>query len=210
MNLFGKTSGTPESDFWDEFVRTSPSIIKCPDTEQRVSLLRSIFDKYDSRLSFEFNIDPPNSHLIVSADGDIEVFPVVKKLVENAPEISGWTITPFRQRTNTYILDFIESSIRISQDDIYFRLYESQKPNRFVDLEVFLRGITGNEVEDSSLMSAGYVFLDMIFGEYDMETGIGYIEWHPLPENIEDLCSAAEAVSIFDDIAYPKINTSSE
>jgi hypothetical protein len=128
-------------------------------------------------LTWQIGISDDGPHeFIISADGDKQLFPAVKELVNAAPLIPGWTIIAFRPRVGP--VPAIELNGReFAARDIHFK---AKLDDRLVHLDIYMRGY---DVSISSEFDmAAFIFLDSLLGEHDVETYIGAIALHPLRE----------------------------
>jgi hypothetical protein len=48
--------------------------------------------KIHPELYFEFSLSPGTNELIITADGNAALFPIVQEIVQAAPEIEGWQV----------------------------------------------------------------------------------------------------------------------
>ncbi|MCR9231524.1 MAG: hypothetical protein NXI29_10980 [bacterium] len=136
----------------------------------------------DEGLTYEISMPDEEGvrDLVISADGVKEAFPAVMLLIDSAPDLPGWTFTPFRQRMDLAgcALQFGEQEL--TPDDFYFWL---QTEDGAIDLIVYVPGLT--EENREAMMGASFVLLDMTLGEFDVTLKIRYIDFQPLPENPE-------------------------
>lgn len=134
----------------------------------------------DSNLVYEISSENSGTReLVISADGIRDSFPLVQEFTSKAPEIAGWKITAFRQRTDqTLTLEFNGQSFEA--EDFYFHLRNEGKD---IDLILYVPNLT--QKNRDFFVSACYILLDMALGEYDVTTKIRYIDHHPRPSNPE-------------------------
>lgn len=138
---------------------------------------------------------PMHPHtLVITADGDRKLFPVVKKVVAAAPALTKWKVVAFRQRSDW------GSSIEIDgftgkAEDFYFR--ELRRTNGKVDVEVLVKGMT--DTNEKAAQRVAYLMLDHLLGEYDVETKVAGIAVLSLPENPgDDVKPLAKLVGVID------------
>jgi len=182
MSLFNWKSESREARFWKWFAANSPRLREFETDQERVfSSLEKELHRVHRGLLFEFGpVDEETGrrHLAISADGITEVFPAVEKLVAAAPDLPGWRILAFRQRTGTDMrIKFAD--VELSADDI--RFVAEREPTGTVGLTLFVRGLT--EETQAMYMGAVFLLLDSALGEYDVATKIGGIEWVTLPDD---------------------------
>jgi hypothetical protein len=192
MRLFSR--GSREERFWLWFQKHSDRLLRFEVDRERVfDELAGALHRVDKGLMFEFGpVRNGRREFVVSADGIREHFPAVRRLVEAAPSLQEWTITPFRPPAS---LDLVVEygGVSLGPDDVWFL---AQPDRDRVGLTLFVKGLT--EENSRTLGSAGFILLDNALGEYAVETHVGFIEWRPLPED-----PAAEGLSFFSRIREP-------
>jgi len=134
---------------------------------------------------------------IISADGIKELFPAVQSLRAAAPEFKRWSIIAFRPRMDDYAgfkLDYAGKEFDPAKIWIYHRVQDGH-----FDLIVYHPEYS--EEERNAFISGAYILLDMALGEYDVVTGIRYIDHKKLPDNpsSEGLRPFSELRKIFDE-----------
>jgi hypothetical protein len=133
----------------------------------------------DDGLVFEFGPAVRPRDFVISADGIVERFPVVIRLVEAAPPMPDWHVIAFRQPGKPSLtVEFDGQSLGV--DDLWFKT--SQSGTR-TDLETHIRGLT--DANSRTQMGAAFILLDNALGEYAVATRIGQIDWLPLPDDPE-------------------------
>jgi hypothetical protein len=120
--------------------------------------------------------DDGSCELVISADGKRDLFPVVRHLVDTAPDVPGWIIIAFRQPKGTqYSISF--GTTTLHPDTIWFRLRPEKKGR--VGVELYMAGLTSGNRQ--AFEHAAILLLDAALGEYTVETRIGSITCQPLP-----------------------------
>lgn len=175
------SSETREKLFWDWFVKNENTLFSFENNQDKVlNLISSKLSECQYDLVFEIS-RPINGkrQLVISADGISDRFPHVQSLVGAAPSLPRWDIIAFRPRLNDYAkfkLQYAGKDIDPSKIWIYHRI---EKGN--FDLIVYHPEYTG--LERAKFVGASYILLDMALGEYDVATGIRYIDHQRLPDN---------------------------
>ncbi|HEU4479528.1 MAG TPA: hypothetical protein VFR80_13500 [Pyrinomonadaceae bacterium] len=175
---------TKEEVFWNWFEKSESRLFQL-ETDQE-----AILDEISGALTacaegLVFEISKENNgkrEFIISADGLEELFPAVEKLAAAAPKLERWTIIAFRPRMDDYSgfkLNYAEKTF--DPAEMWFRHFIE---DRNFDLIVYYPDY--NEDERNRFVAATYILLDMALGEYDVVTGIRYIEHELLPPNPED------------------------
>ncbi|WP_264741152.1 hypothetical protein [Cytobacillus firmus] len=170
------------ADFWIWFEKNSQDYYRLKEEN-----LNSLFNKLSKQLSkinedlaFEFSADliEGKREFIISADGILSAFPDVIDLVENAPQLEGFKIIAFRQKSAVDDISTIEyEDISLGPDDVYFTY---RKNGDTLDIVLYLRGYNSDFEEWEN---AAFILLDTIIGEYDVATKIGSIDMLPYKES---------------------------
>ncbi|WP_026582242.1 hypothetical protein [Bacillus sp. J33] len=178
--FFGKNDTV--ADFWDWFEKNSQDYLQLKE-----ETINPLFNKLGNQLSrinidltFEFSADliDGKREFIISADGVLSAFPDVINLVEKAPDLNGFKIIAFRQKSNIDDISTIDyEDISLGPDDVYFTY---RKNGDTLDIVLFLRGYDSDFEEWEN---AAFILLDSIIGEYDVATKIGNIDMLPYKEN---------------------------
>ena len=182
--------------FWTWFEKNSSSYTDFEvDQENLFDILNQKLNKIDENLTFEFSpkFDDGDRELIISADGIQSSFPSVLKLVKSAPQIPNWRIVAFRQPHLEYTrINY--KNLELSFSDVFFRYsIEGAK----VGIELNIR----NFKDDNDYITASYLVLDNVLGEYDTETYLSWIERKLLDENqIDTLYPIEELPNIVNEI----------
>lgn len=184
------------ADFWIWFEKNSQDYYRL-----REENLNSLFNKLSKQLfklnedlAFEFSADliEGKREFIISADGILSAFPDVIDLVENAPQLEGFKIIAFRQKSAVDDISTIEyEDISLGPDDVYFTY---RKNGDTLDIVLYLRGYDSDFEEWEN---AAFILLDTIIGEYDVATKIGSIDMLPYKES-PNLKSILELPSLID------------
>jgi hypothetical protein len=168
--------------------------------DKYLNLILSKGQKIESGLAFE--LQPPIDGIInmtVSADGVIELFPLIKEIVDKSPKINGWDFIAFRQRmTKEHVKGMILKSDNheINPSEMYFSpLIEGDN----IDIIVYIRGVT--EENYNQIGYGGLLLLDNLLGEYDCVTKVRSYDFHNMPTNeekMEDLIPLLELAEYID------------
>ncbi len=170
MRLFQRP--TVEEGFWKWFQQNASALSQTKDFEGPLfSELSNRLASIRSGLVWELALHGKERELTISADGDRQLFPVVKKLVASAPSIPGWRVNAFRQRRP---LDFAYRSgnTSLAADAIKFALSGPRDGKMDIDLYIDNYG-----KGDEQIPRGAFILLDAAIGEYDMETKIGAIDF---------------------------------
>lgn len=171
------------SDFWSWFQETEQQF---PSTEKFDTSfgndLSSRLKAINPGLTYEISL-PENGlkELVISSDGLPELIPDVENLVRTAPKLDGWKITAFRPRLENYAQFTLQFGDR--EFDPKKLWYYSRVEDGFFDLIIY-HPIYSKDIR-TELINGSYLLLDMAIGEYNVMTGIRYIDHQQLPEKPE-------------------------
>jgi hypothetical protein len=193
MGFFSKSSR--EERFWEWFAANSQRYLQfdpaaAGDHAALFDELQARLNKVHRGLAFMIGVGGDDEsagrrELVISADGIKERFPAVERLVAAAPELPDWKIIAFRPRGD------IDGTIDIAgftmgPENLWFRI---EPDSGKVGLHLYIAPVEGCEAADEAadldaepVAVACFLLLDNALGEYDVETKIGFIERHPLPE----------------------------
>jgi len=131
--------------------------------------LASQLQKIDPRLTFEFGPESKRRELIISAGGVRNAFGAVSALVASAPIMDHWQVTAFRPRRSPPTIIELAGK-RVDSRDVEFTLLDNGKTT---GIYLF---IPGYPADDADLKQIGYLLLDELLGEYDVEMKLGLIK----------------------------------
>jgi hypothetical protein len=121
-------------------------------------------------------------------------FPEVVSLTKAAPHLERWIIIAFRPRRPVPEA-IVLGDQQISADTITFSLLDNGK---MAGIRLF---IPGYREKDSDLTQLGYLLLDNMLGEYDVETRLGLIEMLPSNSKISgDRYPISQLPGLFDNL----------
>ena len=162
-----------EEKFWKWFQKNEKKLLHFEADQERIfDQVASELQKVDPNLTFEFGPAGARREFVISAAGIKDSFPAVVSLKSAAPALPYWRITAFRpRRTPINIIEFREKSV--DPKDVEFTLLDNGKT---AGLYLFIPGLREDETDYKII---GYLLLDEALGEYDVETGLGFIEMYP-------------------------------
>ena len=188
-NVFG---ATPENKFWKWFKNNEEMLFNFEkDVEAIFDKLAHQMQKVNSDLTFEFGPinDNGKREFVISAGGIKTAFPSVESLYEAAPESEKWIFVKYRQRKNP-LNDLEYEGVSVDASEVHYKLY---KDGDKLGIVLFLDGY--NEEQNSLFGSLGFLFLDEALGEFDIETKVGFIEFHGRDSEQYDGASKLEELS---------------
>jgi hypothetical protein len=184
---------TPEEKFWKWFEQNQEELLHFEVDQERIfDRLAAQLQKVDRELTFEFGPAEEQREFVISAAGVRDSFPFVVSLKNAAPALSRWRITAFRpRRSPVSAIEFRGKSV--NPENVEFTLLDNGK---MAGLYLFMPGM---EPEETDYKVIGYLLLDEVLGEYDVETGLGLIEMYPFETQLEgERYPLIELPSMFD------------
>jgi hypothetical protein len=133
--------------------------------------------------------------LVISANGDIELFPLVSEIVEKAPKFDKWTITAFRPRipeASVLKTDVLE----LDTKKMFFVAAEAEGE---LEVCIFVENIKG--VDERTVFGYGMIVIDNLVGEYDSVMKVKAYAFKDLEDAPEDwpLAPLSELPATVDD-----------
>jgi len=168
-------AGAPEQGFWKWFEKNDDLLFNFEkDREKIFDELSHEMHKVNPELTFEFGPVEKDGkrEFVITAGGAKKAFPAVESLFQTAPKLKRWKFVKFRPR-RTPINDLEYGGKSIAAKNVYYKMF---KDGEKIGLVLFFDGY--NEKERDTFGQLGYLFLDEALGEYDMETKVGFIEFH--------------------------------
>jgi hypothetical protein len=166
---------SPEARFWRWFTENELQLFAFETNQERnISELLRELHRINESLTFEIGSETEGSReFIISADGNRHAFPCVIKLADAAPPLPRWRIVRFRPRRTDPCLVGI-GDLQFSSDDILATL---ELQGTRIGVSLFL----GDEdhFDERIVGHIGFLLLDYTLGEYDVETLVGTVSFHP-------------------------------
>ena len=157
--------------FWEWFTQKEKYIYDEleSNTDEIAFLIAEQLKMIHRDLVFEISFEKEENKMnfVVSADGDISLFPLVIELCGIAPTYQRWNIVPFRPRLEQKNQVIDVDGIKLDYDDVYFT-YTTQ--DDYLNLDVYIKGY---DQEDNRYIHTYFILLDSLIGEYDAVTKIG-------------------------------------
>ncbi|AEF99971.1 hypothetical protein [Methylomonas methanica] len=167
--------GPPEEQFWTWFEKNEKMLFDLEKDRERVfDKLSKQMEKVHPDLTFEFSPVKENGkrEFIISAGGVKKAFPAVEALFSVAPNLARWQFIKYRPRRSP-LNDLEYGGKSVKSKDVRYGMY---KDGDKVGIVLFFDGYS--EKEKNVFGNIGYLFLDEALGEYDIETKVGFIEFH--------------------------------
>lgn len=163
--------------FWEWFVANEELYLQL-DGASGIKLFNQLekkLQKVNQHLVFEL-VEPRKDskpELVISADGMVEAFDDVIELVKQAPQLISFDVVAFRQQQAEEI-SISYGDIELGWNDL-FCTYVKEGNNGELDLILYIKGF--NEENEDEFVSAAFILLDSIIGEYNVGMHIGEIEF---------------------------------
>lgn len=179
--------------FWNWFVAHSEQLTMLNDiseteSNQLLDEMQHVLDQYCEGLSFEIGEQTANGRtLVISAEGDFDLFRYVVELVDNAPDVDWWEFVPFKQPKGK-ALKVAFDKYHFDTTKMAFMHLESEEEPDIIGLRVALPDLpasyrpSSDDTEDDDLLVGVYVTLEALIGEFDCTCLIGYLELCPMPK----------------------------
>ncbi|MEQ8768068.1 MAG: hypothetical protein RL885_29460 [Planctomycetota bacterium] len=168
--------------FWSWFVGKEAELRDV--SEHGEDVLDELYDKLNEvaeGLGFEIGGSPDGPlELIITAEGDEDLFPAVYCLAESAPDIDGWEIVALKPpRGFDFIATYGDRSV--DPDDVWFLEIESEERPGELGIRVALEGDTEGDVDD--LMTCLLGVMEAGIGEISLACDVGHLEYTEPPED---------------------------
>lgn len=197
MNLFKRRITYEE--FWKWFMKYEKEFFELQgEYNEKFNNLSIKLNQVNENLTFEFNTELVNGkrEFMISADGMVDSFKDVIELVRISPlDTKRWNLISFRQKTGISEIEFKDYTLKA---DLLFFSYKIILCDQIkqLDLDIFVKNLPVN----TDTITACFIFLDNILGEYQVVKKLRYIEFYPFEVNniiyhkIEELPSLVDSL----------------
>jgi hypothetical protein len=165
--------------FWRVFQDHQAEFVTISTADHPVyDLILAQLQQVNPGLFFEFSTQPQKAELIITADGKRSLFPLVERVVRDAPDIPGWSILALKPKLWFPVTASWEHvTIRIA--DVVFD--PLQDPDSIdLGLRLFVPDLRPEDTQDAH--NAILRALDHGLGEKDFADSVTYTEVRPLPD----------------------------
>jgi len=161
--------------FWQWFAQNAAALYADHDLVAVMKKITVELKRVSPGMLCELSSAQEDRSLILSADGDAELFPVVQALYAARPNVAGWKIVAFRQRRPPNELKSLEFEIEGKKYDPTACSFVAQRNGDRLDIALF------SPTEDVSdhVKTIMMVMVDHVIGEYNTETRISGIDYLP-------------------------------
>ena len=143
---------------------------------------------------------------VVTAEGHVEAFPVVERLVDRAPKIEGWVFVALKPPMGFTLTTRYEGTLFEPRHMWFLPLESPSRPQDF-GIRVGIQGL--DSMDKTNAHNALLVILDTGLAERAAALDIQYTEVAELPPNPESL-GYIELPELSDYIAWPKRTLSAQ
>ena len=117
--------------------------------------------------------------LILSADGDASLFPLIDTIVTSAPIISNWIIHDLRPRTNQIDQAIDLDGLYLEYEDIFYSVEQEDIP---LQLTIYIRNY---DDQDNRYVHGFFLLLDTLLGERNAVVYTETIAIHPYRDDVD-------------------------
>lgn len=199
LSLFKKAD--PIEKFWSWF-KENEQRLRNFETDPAKYLDEIIRQAKKVKNGLAIELEPPANGIInmtISADGDRNLFDLVKNIVAQSPAIPGWKFIAFRQRMKLELVRGLKlkaADHELDPENMKFLpIYDGDS----LDIIIYVPGLT--EANFNQVAYGGLLMLDNLLGEYDCVTKVRSYDFHLMPvkkEELEELMPLMEIASFVD------------
>jgi hypothetical protein len=168
------------ANFWRVFQEHSGALAASSNADNPVyDLILDQLQRIHPAIYFEFSSGPGTSKIIITAEGDSSLFPLVDSIVAGAPKISDWSVLSLKPKLGFPVTTTWEG-ISVTIGDLVFDPMD-RKGSEDLGLRIFVPGLAPENTEDAH--NAILRALDHALGEREFANSVQYTEVFPLPVN---------------------------
>jgi hypothetical protein len=169
------------AEFWRSFQDCEAALASAESADHAAhDMLLGKLHAIHPGLYLEFCLDPGECELIVTADGNRALFPLVRAIVDGAPAIAGWKTRSLKPKfgfPSTVSWD----DLTIVTDHVVFDPLEREGSDE-LGLRIFVPGLKKSEADKAH--NAILRALDHGLGEEKLAEAVRYTEVLPLPHDV--------------------------
>ena len=172
-----------EQNFWNWFVEnkllfenilSNVKSLNQDEIDNAMNLFEENLHKYNENLWFRMGGKNP-FELIITAEGNKDIFPFVEKLVENSPKIENWEIISFIQPKNIDEFYYKKDDYELTANNIFFSFSENLSGQGGCFFETMFYVTDDKFIDDDGFKSSIIRIAETAVGEYDFARIIGFI-----------------------------------
>jgi hypothetical protein len=174
---------TEEQQFWDWFKVNEAKFFflnQIDDDDEKERILDDFLShlhKYCDHLFFEIGGHPDEKQdLIITAEGNINFFEKVERLVKKAPPLEHWNVIAFKPRAEGSTIEY--NDIKLDSETMYF-ISLTNNSSRKIGLRIYIDNY--DPIKERDFLVATYLVLDNILGEKSNARDIDYVELERIP-----------------------------
>jgi hypothetical protein len=166
------------AEFWNTFRRQAPKLARAvlAQDPSYQALLRDL-QAIDDGLFLEFSTTDVPHELIVTADGDRELFPIVRRIVAAAPVVDGWVFLALKPKLGFPVSTVWEDFTLEIRNVLFEPLVRTGSDQ--VGLRIFVRHLDEQEADDAH--NAVLRAMDHGLGEERLANSVAHTEVLTLP-----------------------------
>ena len=176
--------------FWKWFTKNQQAYLqlnKVEDVESKDELQNDLLSKlndYRKGLFYEIGGQPDGkAALIITAEGNLELFEDVRRLIKKAPKLEKWEFIAFKQPMGSDFKVNYEG-LEVDPKSLWFLPLKNIDHPESIGLRIGIPDY--NDSNENRYIAAAYLILDTILGEENNAQYLGYVEVNSLPENFAD------------------------
>jgi hypothetical protein len=167
--------------FWSLFRERAMRLARVESADDAVyDELLDKLQEIEPGLFIEFSASQPECELIITADGDRELFPAARAAVAQAPRLEGWTVQALKPRLGMPATAAWER-VTVKIDDVVFEPLHADDSDQ--GLRMYVSGLEPADVDaaHNALLRA----LDHASGEERFALGVQFTEVLPMLANFD-------------------------
>lgn len=170
--------------FWQWFVENNEELTMLnefdePKQNKILDALQEQLSRYCEGLTFEMS-EPSQTgrRVIISAEGDMDLFENVLELTDNAPDLDWWEFIPFKQPRGAGIKVRFDKYF-FDSNKLYFQQVENEEEPDLLGVRI---AVENCNPDDEDQLVGVYTLLEDMIGEFDCATLISYFDICPIPK----------------------------
>lgn len=167
----GGVHASAVDDFWYWFEYEHAVLADPERAAEGQEALSYWLGRIDRGLSFELDTSKRRKRLVISADGNVQLFRRVELMVEQAPKVRGWKLVAFRQKTRRLTAVQVDPVV-IDPETLFFDLY---RDGARIGVVFYLPEFLPEHQESYRL--AAMRLLCQAVGEWDVGMEIGFVDF---------------------------------